>query len=181
MIEPRQQLHVGRGKSRAPTIDGVVNLAPQIFEVLAPYLWHDVGGIPLPLGSVTGLTQPEVDARPMRDEVSAADAGGRRIVELTRICRDIGDRLRVRETMTIGEVFHAEVPPLAMTEGDELAHQNRVVLAADTRKLSVWRSAAPYPMARRASGEILSSAIPIRPGLEGLEELLIGRGHRESN
>jgi hypothetical protein len=60
MIEPRQQSHVGRGKSRAPTIDGVVNLASQIFEVLAPYLWHDAGGIPLPQGSVTGLTQPEV-------------------------------------------------------------------------------------------------------------------------
>jgi len=76
MIEPRQQSHVGRGKSGAPTIDCVIHLAPQIFEVLATYPWHDVGGITLPRSSVTGFTLPEVDARPMPEEVSTADPGG---------------------------------------------------------------------------------------------------------
>jgi hypothetical protein len=76
MIEPRQQSHVGRGKSGAPTIDGVMDLALQIFIVLATYPGHGVGGITLPRSSVTGFTQPEVDARPMPEEVSAADPGG---------------------------------------------------------------------------------------------------------
>jgi hypothetical protein len=59
-----------------------------------------------------------------------ANPGRRGIVELTHICGEVCDNLRVRETMPIGEVFHAEIPPLAMTEGDELAHQNGVILAA---------------------------------------------------
>jgi hypothetical protein len=83
--------------------------------------------------------------------------------------------------MTISEIFHAEVPPLAMTEGDELTHENAVVLATYARKLSASRPAALDPVARRAGGEILSAAIQIRPGLQGLEEFLIGRGHRKSD
>jgi hypothetical protein len=75
MIEPRQQLHVGRGKSGAPTIDGVIDLPPQIFEVLATYPGHGVVGITLPRSSVTGFTQPKVDVSPMPEEFSTADPG----------------------------------------------------------------------------------------------------------
>jgi hypothetical protein len=83
--------------------------------------------------------------------------------------------------MPIGEIFHSEIPALAVAEGNELADQHGVILATDARKFSVSRSAALRPVAARASREILSAAVQIRLGLQGFEKFLIGRGHCERN
>jgi hypothetical protein len=90
---------VTRGKARTPAIHGVVHLAPQVFVVLSGDPGYDAIRITLPGSSVTAFAPANVHARSVSHQLTTAEPGGRRIVELADIAGDIGNSLRIRNPM----------------------------------------------------------------------------------
>lgn len=104
---------------------------PEISELLARYPRHGPPAVALAEAPMTRLAPPRVSCGAARKLRPVADTWCAPGSQTAHVGGDIGDRLRGGEVVTVREVRHEHVRALAVAEGDQLPHQNRVVLTRD--------------------------------------------------